>query len=235
MAFLCVVHGATGTARPSVVPPMWASHDGRRRELPGLPACADRIGAGRLRVPRPGTRGGPPVEVLRLARGRRRAGGSPRGAGPAAGRRGDMGPARRPAAGRAGVRSGGGLGPGARPAATPPVGRVRAPSVGRRLAGEAVAGGAVRGDGRRLRAAAWPAIAADAPARGRRVDHWRHRRRVRGGARRRRRARDPSPDGVSLVRRSAAHISRVAAPRSRCLYSGACSRPGLWLPGEPPR
>ena len=235
VALLCGVHGGTGAARPSLVPTMWPSHDGRRRALPGLPARADRVGAGRVRVPRSGTGGGPSVEVLRLAWGGRGTGGGPRGARPAAGRRGDGGPARGPAAGRARVRSGAGPGSGARSTTAPPLGRVRASSVGRGFAGEAVAGGAVRGDRRRLRAGARPATTADAPARGRRVDHRGDRHRVRGGARRRRRTHGPPLDGVSLVRRSAADISRVAAPRSRCLYSGACSRPGLWLPGEPPR
>ena len=169
--------------------------------------------------PRPGRR-----------RGERRWGQAP--AAPPAGAGGPPGARAGPPAR---VRSGAGPGSGARSTTAPPLGRVRASSVGRGFAGEAVAGGAVRGDRRRLRAGARPTTTADAPARGRRVDHRGDRHRVRGGARRRRRTHGPPLDGVSLVRRSAADISRVAAPRSRCLYSGACSRPGLWLPGEPPR
>jgi hypothetical protein len=235
MAVLPPVHGRAGTPRVALVPPLRPPRSERRGRLPRLSARADRVGAGGVRVPRSGQGGRPPSEVLRVARRGRGPRACPRGARPAGRRRRHMGSARPAAAGRARVRPGEGPRAGTRSGARPTVGGVRPAPERRRDPGTAGAGGAIRGDGRRLRSAPAPPISLHPAPGGRRADHRGDRSRLRGRAHRRRRGDDPPPDGLSVVLRSPSTTSGFAGARPGCLYSRSCSRPGLWLPGEPPR
>lgn len=184
-----------------------------------LPPGAHHVGARRVRLPGTGSRGGPPPEVLRMARGGGGARRPARGARPAAGRRRHLGAARAPAAGRARFRPGSCPRAGARTRAGSPRGRLRPPDEGDRSASAANPRGAVGGHGRCVRAHPGE-VGAGPAALGRRRPHdRRHRLGVRRSALRGRSARDPPPHRLPVLRRPAAGASRLAPSLRPRLYS----------------
>ncbi len=234
---VAVLRDVCRRARPpgaAVVSPLRPTDPDGRRSMPGLSSGTDRIGPVGVRVPRTGSRSGSPPEVLRVARrgrGARSGGGRAR---PAACRCGDLGAARAPAAGRARVRPGSRARAGARARARPPRDRLRPSDEGDRSTGPTDAGSTTRGDEGCVRMHLTEAGAGSRPPGGRRTHDGRDGLRLRRSASRGRSTRDPSPHGLSLVQRSSSRTSRFA-PSMRRAYTRACSRPGLWLPGDQPR
>ena len=206
----------------------------RRRSMPGLPARADRIGAGGLRVPGTRSSGGPSPEVLRLARGGGGARGGPRRARPAAGRRRHVGAARAPAAGRARLRPGSRARAGARTRAGPPCGRLRPADEVDRSTSAKDPRGAIGGDGGCVRMHTWETGAGSPAPRGRRPHHRRDGFGLRRSAPRSRSARDPSAHRVPLVHGQASRPPRLASPLRPRLYSSVLPSGSVVARGSTP-
>jgi hypothetical protein len=205
-----------------------------RGSMQGLPSDGDLFGASCLRVPGTRSGGGPPLEVLRVAWGGGGARRGPRGARPPAGRRGDVGPARGPATGRARFRPGSRARAGARPRAGPPRGRLRPKDEGDRSTSATDPRGAIGSDGRRVRMHPREALARPpAPGR-RRAHHGRHGFGLRRSAPRGGSARDPSPHRLPLVHRPASRSSRLAPPLRARLYSSVLPSGSVVARGSTP-
>jgi hypothetical protein len=206
----------------------------RREPMSGLPADADHVGAIGLRVPGACSRRGPPIEVLRVARGGRGARGSPRGARPAAGRRRHVGAARAPAAGRARLRPGSCARAGARTRAGSSRRRLRPKDEGDRSTSSTDPRGAIGVDGRCVRIHPREARAGSpAPGR-RRAHHGRDRFGLRRSAPRGGCARDPSPDGLPIIHGPASGISRLAPSLRPRLYSSVLPSGSVVARGSTP-
>ena len=203
-----------------------------RRSMPGLPSGADHVSPRGVRIPGARQSLGPPIEVLRLARG---GGGARRGAGgarPAAGRRRHVGAARVPAAGRARFRPGSRAREGARTRGRSPGGGPRPQDEGDRPAGTTDPRATTGGDEGCVRMHPTEAGAATPPAGGRRPHHRCHGLGLRRSPRARGSAGDPSAHRLPLVHRPIARAPRLAPTLSPCLYSvrapvRVCGCPGI--------
>jgi hypothetical protein len=217
-----------------VVPALRPALPSGRRRVRRLPAVADRVGESGFRLSRTGPQGGPPAEVLRLARG----GGGPRGrpgrARPAAGRRCDVGAARSPASGRARVRPGSRARAGARTRARAARQRVRPPHQIHRPAGPPDARRAASGDGAGVRPHRPPRGTGSRAPRRRRAHDRRHRVGLRRRPHRRRRPRDPSPDRVPFLLGAHRGTCAFAGAGQRCLYSSVLPSGSVVARGSTP-
>ena len=204
------------------------------RRVRRLPAAADRVGESGVRVPRPGPRGRPPPEVLRLARGGGGARRRPGSARPAAGRRRDVGAARSPAAGRARVRPGSSARAGARTRARAARQGIRPPHQVHRPAGPPDARRAVGGDGGGVRPHRPPRSTGPRPSRRRRAHDRRHRVCLRRRPHRWRSPRDPFPDRLPLLLGAHRGTWAFAGAGGRCLYSSVLPSGSVVARGSTP-
>ena len=206
----------------------------QRRSMRRLPSDPDRVGASGVRVP--GTRSGrgPPLEVLRVAWGGRGPRSGARSARPASRRRGDVGPARGSAAGRARLRPGSRPRAGARTRARSPRGRLRPTDEGDRSTSATDPRGAIGGDGGCVRMHTWETGAGSPAPRGRRPHHRRDGFGLRRSAPRGGSARDPSPHGLPLVHRPAPRTSRLASSLRPRLYSSVLPSGSVVARGSTP-
>jgi hypothetical protein len=206
----------------------------RRGPMSGLPADADHVGAIGLRLPGARSRCGPPIEVLRVARGGGGARGSPGGARPAASRRRHLGAARAPAAGRARFRPGPRARAGARTRAGSSRGRLRPKDEGDRSTSSTDPRGAIGVDGRCVRAHPREARAGSPTPGRRRAHHGRDRFGLRRSAPRGGCARDPSPHRLPVIHGSASGTSRLAPSLRPRLYSSVLPSGSVVARGSTP-